>query len=285
MQTSVPQIRSVLPDERFKHFLPHPDHKSCPQLAILDIIGELYFGAVSHFEEAIHKHLAAHPGQNFLLLRMHTLSICDFSGIHSLESIVDAYRALNGDVFMVRAQDRVLDLMKSSGFMQKLGADHFLTEDEAIGHIFHNILDPAVCIYECPVRAFVECQNLPKQIHADQLPLYTEIPHGSVPAIAPKALWDRLHDGESPEMIIDVREPLEFKEGHIREAQLIPLPKLLLDELEVPKDREIILVCRGGRRSMRAAYVLQNKGYDNVRFLHGGMLAWEANGLLAAIDI
>jgi SulP family sulfate permease len=175
--------------------------------------------------------------------------------------------------------------MKSSGFIQKLGADHILTEDEAIGHLFHNILDPAVCIYECPVRAFIECQNLPKQIHSDHLPLHTEIPQGSVPAIAPKALWDRLHDGEIPEMIIDVREPLEFKEGHIREAQLIPLPKLLSDELELPKDRAIILVCRGGRRSMRAAYVLQNIGYDNVLFLQGGMLAWEANGLLAAIDI
>ena len=87
-------------------------------------------------------------------------------------------------------------------------------------------------------------------------------------------------------MIIDVREPLEFREGHILQAQLIPLPKLLLDGLKLPKDREIILVCRGGRRSMRAAYVLQNKGYRHrVRFLQGGMIDWEASGLLAAIDI
>jgi rhodanese-related sulfurtransferase len=86
-------------------------------------------------------------------------------------------------------------------------------------------------------------------------------------------------------MIIDVREPLEFKEGHIREARLIPLPKLLLDGLELPKDGEIIFVCRGGRRSMRAAHVLKNKGYDNVCFLQGGMIAWESHGLLAAIDI
>lgn len=285
MQTSVPQIRPVLPDDRFKHFLPHPDNKSCPQLAVLDILGDLYFGAVSHLEEAIHKHLTAHPGQNYLLLRMHTVIHCDFSGIHSLESIVDAYRALNGDVFIVRVQDRVLDLMKSTGFFQKLGADHFLTEEEAIGHLFHKIMDPAVCIYECHVRAFIECQNLPKQIHSAHIPLHTEIPHESVPDIAPQALWDRLHNDEITEMIIDVREPLEFKEGHILEAQLIPLPKLLLDGLELPKDREIILVCRGGRRSMRAAYVLQNKGYDNVRFLQGGMIAWETNGLLAAIDI
>ena len=163
--------------------------------------------------------------------------------------------------------------MKSTGFYRKLGADHFLTEDEAIGYLFHKYMDPAVCIYECDIRAFLECQNLPKQTHSALIPLHTEIPLGSVPDIAPQALWDRLHNGEVPDMIIDVREPLEFKEGHILEAQVIPLPELLLDGLELPKDREIILVCRSGRRSMRAAYVLQKKGYDNVRFLQGGMIA------------
>ncbi len=285
IQTSVPKIQAVLPDDRFKHFVPHPDESACPQVAVLDILGDLYFGAVSHVEEAINKHLVRHPGQHYLLLRMHTVNHCDFSGIHSLESIVNTYRALNGDVFMVRVQDQVLDLMKSTGFYQHLGADHFLAEDEAIGHLFHKVMDPAVCIYECHVRAFIECQNLPKRTHSAHIPLHTEIPHGSVASISPQALWERLHNGESPDMIIDVREPLEFREGHILQSQLIPLPKLLLDGLELPKDREIILICRSGRRSMRAAYVLQNKGYRHIRFLQGGMIAWGASGLLAAIDI
>jgi rhodanese-related sulfurtransferase len=46
----------------------------------------------------------------------------------------------------------------------------------------------------------------------------------------------------------------------------------------------VALVCRGGRRSERAACLLRRQGYDNVVALRGGMLAWEAENLLEAID-
>ena len=46
----------------------------------------------------------------------------------------------------------------------------------------------------------------------------------------------------------------------------------------------LVLVCRSGRRSMRAAELLQAKGYTNVLILQGGMLAWEAAGLLEAME-
>jgi SulP family sulfate permease len=52
----------------------------------------------------------------------------------------------------------------------------------------------------------------------------------------------------------------------------------------LPRQRKIVLVCRGGRRSERAACLLQSQGYSNVTVLQGGMLAWEAEGLLEAID-
>jgi len=285
MRTSVPRIRAVLPDENYKHFIPHPDEKSCPQIAVMDIRGDLYFGAVSHLEEAIHKHLAKHPGQRFLLLRMHTVNHCDFSGIHSLESIVEIYRSMNGDVFFVKVQNPVLAIMKSSGFYQKMGEDHFPAQDEVLGHLFHKVIDPAVCIYECHLRAFVECQNLPKRLHSEQIPLHTEIPQGSIPHISARSLWDRINGSDCPDMIIDVREPLEFKECHILQAQLIPLPKLIFETPNFPQEHEIILICNSGRRGLRAAYVLQEKGYRKVLYLKGGMIEWKANGLLAAIDI
>ena len=81
-----------------------------------------------------------------------------------------------------------------------------------------------------------------------------------------------------------MREPREFRLGHIPQAQLIPLPQILSDTPDLPDNREIVLVCRGGWRSTRATCMLQNKGYRNVRILRGGMLAWEATGLLKAID-
>jgi SulP family sulfate permease len=98
-------------------------------------------------------------------------------------------------------------------------------------------------------------------------------------------LWEQLHDrnGRAP-LIIDVREPREFKHGHIIEATSIPLATLLNNSVELPSGRAIVLVCRSGRRSRRAAFALHKKGIKEMAILSGGMQAWEAAGLLEAVD-
>jgi SulP family sulfate permease len=283
MRTSVPQVTSVLPDERFRHFTPQPPRPPCPQLAVLDVSGDLYFGAVSHVEKAIGQHLVGNPSQRFLLLRMHSVNQCDFSGIHALESIVRSTRELGGDLFMVRVREPVLDLMRTTGFWDYLGIDHVLEEDEAISHLFYKVLDPAVCIYECDVRAFKECQNLPKHTYPSEIPLHTDIAAGSAAEVSPPELWQQLHSS-SPPHVVDVREAREFRRSHIPEARLVPLSRLLCEAPELPHDRPIVFVCRGGRRSTRAAYLVQSQGYEEVAVLQGGMLAWEAASLLAAVE-
>jgi SulP family sulfate permease len=285
MKTSVPSVFRVVPDGNFKHFVAQQsDQPSCPQLGILKISGDLYFGAVSHIEEAIHQHLTDHPEQRFLLLRMHGVNQCDFSGIHMLESVMRLCRERGGDLYFMKLQPTVHALMKSTGFYDRLGADHFMMEEDyVIGHLFQRILDPAICIYECHVRVFKECQNLPKQTYPTEIAL-PDIPPDNIADILPQELWQKLHDA-SPPLVVDVREPREFRLGHIPQAQLIPLPQILSDTPDLPGNREIILVCRGGRRSTRAIRILQNKGYQNVRVLQGGMLAWEAAELLEAIDL
>lgn len=284
MRTSTPRVYPVLPDDNFRHFVHQPEKPVCPQLAILDILGDLYFGAVNHVEEAIRQHQARYPQQRFLLLRMHSVHLCDFSGIHMLESVVRSYREKGGDVFVTRVQEPVLQLMKSTAFYEELGADHFLPEDEAIEYLFYKVLDPAICIYESGVRAFRECQNLPRPDYPVEIPVYTEIPAGSVPNMSPKTLWEQLQNGSTPPAVIDVREPREFEQGHIPQAQLIPLPILLSEEPDLPDDYPVVLTCRSGRRSTRAAYTLRKDGHDNVVILQGGMRAWKAAGLLEAVD-
>jgi SulP family sulfate permease len=116
------------------------------------------------------------------------------------------------------------------------------------------------------------------------VPAFTDASDGTVPSIAPQALWDRLRDGAPPPVVIDVREPREFKTGHISDAQSLPLPTLLAEPPDLLADRTVVLVCRGGRRSTRAAHTLRSRGYDNVMVLEGGMLAWEAADLLEAVD-
>jgi SulP family sulfate permease len=283
LKTSTPRVRTVLPDDDFRHFAPHPEKPACPQLGVVEILGDLYFGAVSHVEEYIQENLERNPSQHFLLLRMHTVENCDISGIHSLESIVRTYRERHGDVYLVRVRRPVLDLMQAAGFYNYLGEDHFLDPDEAIHHLFYKVIDPAICIYECPVRAFEECQNLPKKRYPGQVRLDIAVLPDGVPAIAPRALWDALH-AEPPPRIIDVREPREFKRGHIPDARSIPLPVLLNHVDQISSDRLVVMVCRGGRRSTRATALLRERGYDNVQVLKGGMIAWENERLLEAVD-
>jgi SulP family sulfate permease len=285
MKTSVPRVYSVLPTRDFKHFVQQPpDQPSCPQLGIIKISGDLYFGAVNHVEEAIIEHLALHPEQRFLLLRMQGVNQCDFSGIHMLEMIMRLCRERGGDLYLMKIQKPVDAFMKSVGFYDKLGKDHILGEDEAISYLFHKILDPAICIYECNVRAFKECQNLPKQHHSFDLPLYTGMLNGTVPEISAQDLRQKLRSRTTSPLIVDVREPREFKGGHIPEAQLIPLPDLLSKTTHLNGDREVVFVCRSGRRSRRAAQVLRSQGHTDVSILQGGMLAWEAAHFLEAVD-
>jgi SulP family sulfate permease len=247
------------------------------------IAGDLYFGAVSHVEEVILKHLAQNPTQRFLLLRMLGVNTCDFSGIHMLESVRKACLERGGDLYLMKVEPQVHEVMDSTGFCDVLGHDHILSEDEAITYLFHRVLDPAICIYECEVRAFKECQNLPKRDYPVEIPLHTVIPQGSVAEVSAQTLWHQLRDGNPP-IVIDVREPREYSQGHIPQAELVPLPKLLSKAPTLPKDSPLVFVCRGGRRSTRAAYLLSQRGYDNIAVLQGGMLAWEASHLLEAVD-
>jgi SulP family sulfate permease len=184
----------------------------------------------------------------------------------------------------MKVQQPVHELMKSTGFYDQLGPDHFLGEEEAVPYLFYKVLDPATCIYECEVRAFAECQNLPKRTYPVELPLHTEIPPGSIAEITPQELRQEFLNGDTPPLVIDVRESREFKQGHIPQAQLTPLPQILSNASDLPCEREIILVCRTGRRSTKAALMLQSNGCHNLRILRGGMLAWQSAGFLEAID-
>ena len=105
-----------------------------------------------------------------------------------------------------------------------------------------------------------------------------------MPTVTAAQLWQQLR-GPAPPLVIDVREPREYQHGHIPQAQLIPLPTLLAAPPDLPRDRPVVLVCRGGRRSTRAAALLGGNGNAQIAVLEGGMLAWEAAGLLEAVEL
>ncbi len=81
--------------------------------------------------------------------------------------------------------------------------------------------------------------------------------------------------------VLDVREPEEFKTGHVLNAKLISLGKLRdrLGELERYREKPIVVVCRSGNRSATACALLGRAGFAQVYNLAGGMMAWQKAGL------
>lgn len=81
-------------------------------------------------------------------------------------------------------------------------------------------------------------------------------------------------------LLLDVRTPGEFAQGHAPGARLIPLDQIgrRLAELGA-KDRAIALICRSGNRSGQAQSILEQAGFTKTVNVLGGMIAWERAGL------
>ena len=77
---------------------------------------------------------------------------------------------------------------------------------------------------------------------------------------------------------LDVREPSEWNEFHIDWATLIPLGELAKRVNELPKDKNIIVVCRSGNRSAQGRDILLKAGFESVSSMAGGMNEWLSQG-------
>lgn len=82
-------------------------------------------------------------------------------------------------------------------------------------------------------------------------------------------------------VVVDVCEPQEFSAGHIVRALNVPLSALntRTAELEKYRDRPLILSCRSGNRSLKAAFALRRAGFQKVYSLAGGLIAWQSANL------
>jgi phage shock protein E len=91
------------------------------------------------------------------------------------------------------------------------------------------------------------------------LPKSPVTPDESIESLA----WKRIRAGA---MLLDVRTPEEYSQGHLHGAVNIPYDQLAarVDEIDQDKDRDIVLYCRSGRRSDLAKRTLESLGYTNV---------------------
>ena len=78
--------------------------------------------------------------------------------------------------------------------------------------------------------------------------------------------------------VLDVRTDEEWNEFHAPNTTLIPLDQLAVRANELPRDREIVVVCRSGNRSQQGRDILLNAGFENVTSMTGGLNEWRSLG-------
>ncbi|GAA2518227.1 rhodanese-like domain-containing protein [Pilimelia columellifera] len=78
--------------------------------------------------------------------------------------------------------------------------------------------------------------------------------------------------------LIDVREPDEWAAGHAPGAAHLPMMQIPDRAAEVPRDGDVVVVCRSGARSAQVVSYLLANGWGNVHNLDGGMRGWAAAG-------
>jgi len=81
--------------------------------------------------------------------------------------------------------------------------------------------------------------------------------------------------------ILDVREQSEYDAGHVANSILIPLGQLnaRVAELEKFKASDLVIICRGGKRSATACWQLGQHGFSRIYNIAGGIIAWNKANL------
>ncbi len=83
---------------------------------------------------------------------------------------------------------------------------------------------------------------------------------------------------EAGDYLLDVRTQEEWDEYHIPGTTLIPLDELANRVDEVPRDQNIVVVCRSGNRSQAGRDILLDAGFTAVTSMDGGVSTWQASG-------
>jgi len=81
-------------------------------------------------------------------------------------------------------------------------------------------------------------------------------------------------------VMFDIREPDEHATGVAAGAQLLPMSQLNQRVNEIPKDpaQPVLIICNTQNRSSKVVQALKEAGWNNVRYVHGGMSTWAQNG-------
>ena len=135
----------------------------CPQLKMIRMEGEVYFGAVPHVADCLRALRAEPDAPRHLLVMAKSMNFIDVHAAELWRTEMAVRRAAGGDLYFHRPRPPVLELWQRVGFSDALGGDHVFPTKRAAIHTIFARLDRRICAH-CTVRVFEECQGLPPPV-------------------------------------------------------------------------------------------------------------------------
>lgn len=97
--------------------------------------------------------------------------------------------------------------------------------------------------------------------------------------IGAREAYAHLTAPDSDALLVDVREPWEYGPRRARGAVSIPLSQFMQRFAEIPREREALIICEHGVRSLEVVRFLARQGYTHTVSVDGGTEMWEMAGL------
>ncbi|MGD8577109.1 MAG: SulP family inorganic anion transporter, partial [Thiohalophilus sp.] len=164
MRASKPRIVSRLPDpnrpnRKFYTLQEGDNSPTCPQLHIMRIDGNLFFGSVAYLREKFSRLEQTHPEQKHLAIVAQGISFVDIAAADVLGNEAEHRRANGGGFYLINVKQGLWDSLEETHVLDKIDANNvFQSKSSALRGIFQK-LDKSVCA-NCTARIFNECQSV-----------------------------------------------------------------------------------------------------------------------------
>jgi SulP family sulfate permease len=160
-KVSRPQIYRMYPQSHDNKLRPiDKDARECPQIAIYEIQGPLFFGAISELEDQLysldHRHFKA------IIIRMKYIQLLDATGAHAFEKLLEDLKTRKIKLILTGVNPGVLRVFKRTGIFQKIGEENITPDTTwALHYTINNYIDLKKCAV-CESKVFKECSRLTK---------------------------------------------------------------------------------------------------------------------------
>jgi len=149
---------------------------------------------------------------------------------------------------------------------RQVGASEVLVEEDPQGALTCDQLSKLDLAYAPPYSPVLDPIIVAANVMRNKLERRTI-------GISPELVANKLKNGEDF-TLIDCRTKSEFDGGFIENAKLIPLSQIKDRKGEIEKDKETVVYCLAGLRSAKGMRILRNSGFNNVKYMDGGLKGW-----------